>query len=410
MSTTATINWTNNSPSNTQEVYYGKDLLVTGLPGTGTGWIGSDQNPLTGSAGSLIISNLDDNVKYKFLVKTDCTNSQNIFSQSTGIKWVCAPLATSGPSSGILAYTLSVDPSVSNPGSPITKIVVTLIGTDRINQGVVYQTKKYGAPFSSSYTDQFNMVNGDVDWVVRVTYEQGTLPIVTVHECSSAPYSTISPPSTSYVQVRNALQQGTLSQLTIGPAAVVPTNLDAGNASRADVSAIVPNNPVSVTCSFADILPGTQLFARQIRAGAQIAGGLFGYIGANSPVSSVLWTIQNGDIIEIADAFEQGHVYRQRLVLKNSSVSNGYDVTLKIDIPQGAPTSYTVKFTGYDYSSGATENLSTVITMPQGQTTSSTTHVVSTLTATQYAGATISSVCVVPPSGITVPYYYSCPS
>lgn len=401
---TINITWDNQSPSTTQEAYYGKDTLVTGVPGSGTGWLPSDQNPLPGSAGTLTFTGLNDNVKYKFLVRSDCANSQNIFSQVTGIKWVCGSIQTTGPSSGILAYTLLVDPSVSNSGSPVTKITVTLSGVDRINQSTLYQTKSYGAPFSSTYTDQFNNVNGDVDWTLRVTYDYGTFPQVEVHECSSQTYSTTAAPTISYGHLRNALSQGVVSQFSIGTTTQLGSVLNPGYSSKSDVTSFIPT-PSQVSCTLSGVPLGTQLQARQIRGGAPISGGLFTYGGPNSNISSTPYTLQNGDVIEITDAFQNGYIYKQQIITK---VGTGYDVTLKIDIPQGSATSYTVNFTAYDYSSGATENLSTTINLPQGQTVSPTVHTVSTLTPTQYTGATITSICITLPGGISAPYYYTC--
>lgn len=402
---TANITWTNQSPSNTQELYYGRDLLVTGFPGSGTGWIASDQNPLPGTQGSISIAPLDDNVKYKFLVRSDCANSQNIFSQSTAIKWVCGGIQTSGPSSGILAYTLQVDPSASNAGSAVTKLVVTLTGTDRLNQGFLYQTRSYSAPFSSSYTDQFNNVNGDIDWTLRVTYEQGTFPQVIVHECSSQTYQTVAAPLTSYLHIRNALTQGVVSQVSLGTNPQLPSILNSGYASKSDITSLIAN-PQQITCTLSDVPLGTSLQAKQIRGGTTITGGSFTYGGSNSNISATPWTLQNGDVVEITDASKTGYIYRQHLVSKGSS---GYDITVKIDTPQGASTSYTVKFTAYDYSSSATENLTATITLASGQTVSPTIHIPTTLLPDQFFQATITAICVIPPSGISAPYYYICP-
>lgn len=410
MSATANISWVNESGT-TQELFYGPDALVTGLPGSGTGWIASTSNPLPPSQGSLTISSLDDNVKYKFLVNSNCTNSQNIFSQSTAIKWVYQPIVLVGPTSGVLPYTLPTDPSVSNPGSIIGEVVVTLVGVDRINAGVIQQVKTYTAPFSSSYTDQFNNVNGDVDWTLIVSYKTSNYPSTELYVGGTQMFSTASTVGTSYLQIRNALKQGILSQLTLNSTASLGTTLDAGYASKYDISSLITGgSPIQVSCTLSGVTQGTQLFSRQIRAGIQIAGGLFTYASANSNISSVPWNLQNGDIIEITDATSQGYIFRQRLVTKNALPTPGYDISLKLDVPQGGTTSYTVSFTAFDYSSGATENLSAVVTMTVGQSVSTLQHVNTTLLASQYANATITELCITPASNIGIPYYYNCPS
>lgn len=408
MSATATISWSNQASGSNQELYYGKDLLVTGLPGTGSGWTPSDQNPLPPTAGTLTLSNLDDNVKYKFLVKSDCTNSQNIYSQSTAAKWVCGALQTSGPQSGILSYVLQVDPSVSNAGSAITSIDVQLIGVDRVNFGTLYQTKTYVAPYSGSYTDQFNNVNGDVDWTIRVVYKTGSYPTLEIHECSSQTYATTAQNGISYLQIRNALVDGVLSQLTLGGVPQLGSTLDPGYASKSDVTALISGgNPLLPTVTLAGVTAGTQLYARQIRGGAQIVGGLFTYTGSNSAISSVPWSILNGDIIEVTPAFINAYVYRQPIVSKNAG---GYDLNLNIDVPIGSSSSYVVKFTAYDYSSGVAEQLTGTLTILQNNTFAATVHLNTTLTSDQYARATISSLCVQTGGSIAAPHSYNCPS
>lgn len=407
MSATAVINWTNASGS-AQELFYGKDLLVTGLPGVGSGWTPSPNNPLGSSVGTQTISGLDDNVKYKFLVKGDCTNSQNIYSQSTALKWVCGAIQTPGPQLGVLSYVLQVDPSVSNSGSPISSIEVQLIGVDRTNFGVIYQTKVYSAPYSSSYTDQFNNVNGDVDWTLRAVYKTGSYPSIEIHECSSQVYATTANPGTSYIQVRNALVDGVLSQLTLGITPQLSSTLDPGYAAKVDITSLLVGGSMQQPyCTLNTIPLGTQLFARQIREDAQLTGGLFTYIGTNSPISSVPWSLQNGDIIEITPAFVNAYIFRQPIITKNAG---GYDLSLKVDVPLGSVSSYTIHFTAYDYSSGATENLTATLSIAQGDTEASVVHVNTTLTTDQYSKATISSLCLTADSGISYPQSYSCPS
>lgn len=410
MSSTANISWNNQAPSNTQELYYGRDALVTGLPGSGVGWIASDQNPLAGSLGSLIISNLDDNVKYKFIVKSDCTNSQNIYSQSTAIKWVCGNITVQPPSGTSVGYTLNVDPSVSNPGSVIGNIVATLIGVDRINKGVIVKTKSYGAPFSSSYTDQFNNVVGSVDWTIKVSYETSTFPSTKLHECSSQTFSTTIGSGLSIVHLRNALKQGVVSQITIAGVSELGNTLDAGFGDQADITSLVTSGtPLQIACTLTGVITGTQLQARQIRGGVDINGGAFTYVGANSNISSVPWALSSGDIIQISDAGEIVYFYKQPLVTKTTTPSNGFNVTASMDATRGANTPLTAIVKSFDYSSGAVDSgTTTSILVPQGQTTSNTVFVASNLTADQFTRAVVTQVTLTTGvSGVNVPYYYS---
>lgn len=411
MSSTANISWNNQSPSNTQELYYGRDALVTGFPGTGTGWIASTQNPIPGNVGSLSITNLDDNVKYKFIIKSDCTNSYNMFSSSTAIKWICGNLQLQAPSGSSVGYTLSVDPSTGNPGSSIGNIVVTLVGVDRVNQGVIVKSKTYAAPFSSTYSDQFNNVIGSVDWTIKVSYQTSNFPAIRLYECSSQIFSTNLTAGSTLVHVRNAMKQGLVSQLTIGGTSELANPLDAGYGDQADITTLVAGGTLlQVACTLTGVIAGTQLQARLIRAGTVVTGGAFTYIGANSNISSVPWAIQNGDVIQISDANEIVYFYKQPIVTKTTIPSNGYNVSLSMDIARGADTPLIVTVKDYDYGSSATDLYTTAtgnITVLQGQTKSNTFFIASTLTADQFTRAVVSNVSIsTGVSGVNIPYYY----
>lgn len=409
MSGTATIVWTNPTPSNQQELYYGKDSLVSGLPGSGGGWIADTGNPLSGTIGSQSVPNLDDNVKYVFLVRGDCSNTQDIYSRSSAIKWICGGIQPQGPIGGTLAYTLSVDPSVSNAGSAVGRIVVTLRGVDTNNGSVTYKTKIYTAPFSASYTDQFTGVIGNATWTLLTNYQSPNYPHTDLHLCSTSQFTTTSVPSTTLVHARNGLALGTLSQLVFNSIAVLGSALDAGNGTNIDVTATISNSsPVSIQCTIPDVASGTQLYARQIRGGIQVNGGIFTYTGSLSNISSVPWSIQNEDIIEIVDANTLGYVFRQPLFTKTSTPSNGYNITVSIDVPQGSNTTLTIAAREYDYSSGISSPITTGgLTIPQGLT-KATIFVATSLGASQYANATITDINIgTSTTSVVVPYYYS---
>lgn len=409
MSGTATIVWTNPTPSNQQELYYGKDSLVTGLPGSGGGWIADPSNPLSGTVGSQSITNLDDNVKYIFLIRGDCSNTQDIYSRSTAIKWVCGGIQTAGPTNGTLSYTLSIDPSVSNGGAAVGRIIVKLQGKDTSSGAITYKTKVYTAPFSTSYTDQFTGVIGSTNWTLSVQYQSANYPYTELHTCSSVQFPTSSVPNTTLVHVRNGLTLGTLSQVTISSTSVLGNTLDSGNGTNLDITALVTiAAPVQVKCTIPDISLGTQLVARLIRGGIQVTGGLFTYTGSSTNISSVPWSLQNGDIIEIANATTTGYIFRQPLFIKTSIPSNGYNINVSIDVPQGSDTIVTITAKEYDYSSGTSIPITTGgITVLQGST-SAAVFVASTLTSDQFSRSTITDI-VVPTntSTVTVPYYYS---
>lgn len=408
MSGTATIVWTNPVPSNQQELYYGKDALVTGLPGSGGGWIADPNNPLSGSTGSETITNLDDNVKYDFLVRGDCSNTTDIYSRSSAIKWVCGAIQTQGPVNGTLSYTLNVDPSVSNAGSAVGRLVIILQGTDINNASVVYATKTYTAPFSASYTDQFTGVIGDMSWTISVGYQSANYPYTQLYTCSSTQFTTSNAQGVTLVHVRNGLALGTLSQLVISSTSVLPNTLDAGNGANINISTLVTTaSPVQIQCTMPDVSLGKQLFARQVRGGIQVAGGVFTYTGSSSNISSVPWSLQNGDIIELVDAGTTGYIFRQPILTKATSPSNGYNVHVSIDVPQGADTHLTVSASEYDYSSGTSLPITTgTITIPQGSLSIST-FVASALTSDKFSRSTLTNLGVITgTTSIAVPYYY----
>lgn len=410
MSGTATITWSNPTPSNPQELYYGKDTLVSGLPGSGGGWIADSNNPLSGTTGSQTISNLDDNVKYAFLVRADCANTTDTYSRSSALKWVCGGIQTQGPTGGILSYTLSVDPSVSNAGSAVGILEVYLVGVDRNNASVTIKSNRYTLPFSSSYTDQFNGVIGNIDWTLKVRYRASSYPNDELHECSSQAFSTSTQAGITLIHIRNGLTLGTLSQVTIASTSSLPVAIDAGYGTNIDISALtISSSSQQVACTIPDVQIGTQLFARQIRGGIQIAGGLFTYIGSNTNITSTPLSLQNGDVIEVVNSDTLGYVFAQPLVTKTTTPSNGYNITPKIDIPQGSDTQVIISFREFDYSSGTTiQRTSGTIVIPQGSTTIAPVFLASSLTVDQYNRATIVEARVgTATSTIAVPYYYS---
>lgn len=409
MSGTATIIWTNPTPSNTQELYYGKDALVTGLPGSGTGWTPYSGNPFVGTIGSVTIDNLDDNVKYNFLVRGDCAGTADIYSRSSGLKWVCGSIQITGPTMGSLTYNLIVDPSVSNSGSTIGQVVVSLTGVDRTNGSVVRLTKTYAPPFNSTYTDVFTNVIGNVDWTLRVSYKTSTYPNEELYSCSSETFSTTVAPSTTLVHVRNALNLGTLAQVVFGSTPKVTSTLDAGYGANVDISALVTTaSPIQLYCTLPTTPNGTQLVARQIRNNTQIAGGTFTYIGSNSAISSIPWTLQNGDIVEITDSVNIGYIYNQVLATKVSTPSLGYSFSLSIDIPQGGLVEAQTNIVMYDYATGVSETIQGFASIPAGQVTSAPFFLATTLTTDQYNRAAFTTTQVLPTSNlIGRPYYYT---
>lgn len=406
MSSTATISW-NNQTSGTQELYYGADSLVSGLPGTGGGWTPYSGNPIAPSIGSVTLNNLSDNVKYQFLVRADCANSNNIYSKSSGIKWVCGSVQAQSPVNGILSYTLNVDPSVSNPGSAAGRIAVSLIGVDSNNNAVIAKHNYYQAPYQLSYTDQFTGVIGNVTWSLKVSYDQSAYPYTKLHECSSQLITTTVPTGSTTIHVRNALASGVLSQLFLqgGPQSV--GSLDAGYGANLDITSLqTVGAPLQASVTLIGIPSGTQLIARQIRGGAQIAGGLFTYVGAMSNISSVPWTLQQGDTIQVSDSATLGYIYRQPLITK---LNGEYSFSFDMDVTQGSATAITITARAYDYGTGATEAITSgTITLAQGQTQSSVSTANTTLSPSQYATATITDIIVTTPgSSIAVPYSYT---
>lgn len=406
MSATATISW-NNQTSGTQELYYGADSLVSGLPGTGGGWNPYSGNPIAPSVGSATLTNLYDNVKYQFLVRADCSNSANLYSQSSAIKWVCGSIQASGPVNGILTYTLSLDPSVSNPGTAVGKVTVSLVGVDSNNNAVISKSNSYIAPYQPSYSDQFTGVIGNVTWTLKVSYDAAAYPNNELYECSSQTITSSVTQGTTIAHLRNSLMGGLITQLFANSTPVGSGTLDAGYGSNIDfTSFLTVATPLQLAVTLSGVTNGTQLMARQIRGGTQVNSGLFTYVGNMSSISSVPWSIQPYDIIEICDSSTLGYIFRQPLISKTST---GYSFQFNMDVPQGGATAVTINARAFDYSSGATEAITSgTITLPQGSTVSPVTTATTTLLPSQFANATITDIVVITPgSQIAVPYYYS---
>jgi len=162
--------------SDSMKVYYGKTLLVTGDPVSGTGWTLYTGGPIAGSTTSVTITGLDDNVEYTFYRYCHCPVSGDTTPEIDGpiIKYVCPSFQTTNASSNQIDYVVSVPPSVNNSGTWIQRILVEVYdstGTTLLSQNV------YNGPFSSTLSGSFLGLLSQTSYQLRIRYSNtaGTL-------------------------------------------------------------------------------------------------------------------------------------------------------------------------------------------------------------------------------------------
>lgn len=184
---TANVSWTAcGSASTGQFLYYGKNLVVTGNPLSGTGWTLYNNAPLANTASSATITGLEDNVDYVFAVYCDCTNGNGPISNiGPLINSVCPSVSNTTPTFNGLSYSLTVPSSANNGGSWIQTIVVSVLNSTSTS---TLSSQTFNAPFSSTLSSNFSGLNSSTNYNLSVAYSNaGSTRTVT---CGSTPFST----------------------------------------------------------------------------------------------------------------------------------------------------------------------------------------------------------------------------
>lgn len=157
--------------SDSQDIYYGKTLQVTGTPFAGSGWILYNNTPLAGTDTSVSISGLDDNVDYTFYRYCHCPLTGLTDPEILGpvIKTVCPSFTSITPSFDTVSYILNVPLSANNAGSWIERIIVDLLDSTGT---VVLFTNTHVAPFPGSISSSFTALTGNTTYKIRVKYSK----------------------------------------------------------------------------------------------------------------------------------------------------------------------------------------------------------------------------------------------
>jgi hypothetical protein len=167
---TASITWgACGSASDGTYLYYGKSLVVTGTPISGTGWTLYTGAPLANTANSASITGLDDNVEYVFYVYCHCASSGNgpLVNQGPLIKYVCPSVSIPSKTNSTINYSLTVPAAANNSGSWIQTIVVTLF--DSSNTQVISKNT-HNSPFSGTINGSFTGLSASTTYNLQVKY------------------------------------------------------------------------------------------------------------------------------------------------------------------------------------------------------------------------------------------------
>ena len=187
---TANVSWTAcGSAANGQYLYYGKYLIVTGTPISGTGWTIYSGSSLPNTQSSATITGLDDNVEYAFYVYCDCSSS----GSGTGplsnigplIKYVCPTVSNTTPTYNGLNYTISVPSSANNAGSWIQTIVVSILDSSGVN---TITSNTFNAPFSSTISSNFTGLMSSSNYNLKIAYSN--TGNTRTNNCGSTPFTT----------------------------------------------------------------------------------------------------------------------------------------------------------------------------------------------------------------------------
>ena len=420
MATTAVLNWTAQSGAITQELFYGKDAVVTGLPGSGTGWSAYSGNPMGPLVSTATINGLDDNVKYRYLVRTNCASNQSTFAQVTGTKSVCTSLSIGTPDTGgVLQYTLTVPGTFSTAGSNITGVTVTARGTNSSTNTVFYAEKTYTPPFSSSYTDVFSRIDGTfTSWEMYTIMKSGVGADIPLFECGPRQqFNTVGTPKRLYLI--NGTSSSSITELFLPDLSAITSGIPNYNYVASPVTQGTTYKPfintlstsfTTVGVTMSGVISGSLMYIRVIRAGSVVYGSGFTYTGNNTQAIPTQIQIHFNDVIEILDGGKTGAVIRQEFAIKVISPDNGYDLAINLDLPQSSNMNFDITMRAFCYSSGAAESYTATVTVTAGQTLSNTVHITSSMSPADFATAVITTFCVVPASStIVVPsYYVSC--
>lgn len=194
------LNWTAcGSSSDGTYLYYGKSLIVTGTPLSGTGWTLYTGAPLSNVANAATVTGLDDNVDYTFSIYCHCASSGNgpLVTKTGDIKNACFTMTNTRDFNSV-SYALVVPASANNAGTWITKITVQLLD---VSGTTVLYTNTHNSPFAGTVSGTFPALTSATNYQVKAMYSNTSGSRTTA--CAQAPVSTADACTAPIVNITN---------------------------------------------------------------------------------------------------------------------------------------------------------------------------------------------------------------
>lgn len=406
---TNNLSWTIGSYGPTisgQQVFYGKKLIATGNPDSGTGWTSYSGNPLANNAVSASIAAITDNVKYRFLHRTINTpvggDPQNCtFKEVEDIKYDCGSLTNDSLVSGTLTFTHAAPASVTDAGSEIDSVEIILTGFDAANNTTTF-AKKVLTPAAAvaGGTDTFTDVVGDKSWKLfkRLKDNSGNI----LQDCNLITFNTTGAVGNRIIYFRNGLYTGSINSIlienvdppTVERLVAAFNPVEAGNTYIYDAVALGAT-PQYIKVGLTGIANGTQLYAIYVRAGAELYSEEFTYNGPDSLIFTNTSVLESGDTVNIMMATRKGFLPLQTLVTKKNVPTNGYEINVQIFFERPENNYFDVTFTAVN-NNGGIETFTIPVTVVAGNLYGTAVFQASGFTPAQYAKTTIANSCVLP--------------
>lgn len=203
---TFNVSWTPcGAASDGQFLYYGKTLVATGTPVSGTGWTLFSGAALANSVSSESITGLDDNVEYMFYIFCHCSTAGNgpLVNQGPLIKYVCPTVSQVTQTFNTVNYNLNVPASANNSGSWIQTIVVTLLNSAGTT---VILTNTHTGPFATTIASNFTGLTPSTTYTLRVAYSNNSSSRTNI--CSNQQVTTAVTCAAPTVAINNITNSG----------------------------------------------------------------------------------------------------------------------------------------------------------------------------------------------------------
>lgn len=213
MSTNAIFNWIPQAGILVQEVWYGKLSVVGSTLPPATGW-NAGANLYSAIANNATFNNLEENTKYRFLVRSHCsTGGDSAWAEYDDYKLVCPTFSATSTATSI-NVSLSILNSIEF-SSIVTGIKIDIIP---ITSGVPVASSTLLTPFTSSLSNNFTSLTPSTNFNVVISLIVNGITTI----CSTNPISTpanLTCPVLTY----------TVDNVTTTSFDITPTNLTIGD-------------------------------------------------------------------------------------------------------------------------------------------------------------------------------------